>query len=308
MNLAIPDVRTLEMHPPSFGYLKTSCRRSSGASGRSELGVPLLLGAIRDAAALGYNFLSIAGDQALAHPALGSLCREAHRMNMLTTLTARGAALSARRLKPLTHSVDLLGVKFEADVAPSLETVRRSGIPFAVVYPLTAANMGEMEKAAAFAAARGAAMLNVRPVEELSDQQMATVWMMVECLRDMHRGELAVQFEVLSRYDLPIESDDLDGWRAGLETDTRFLGELISPMVIEEDGTIVPLRHGFPRSLALGNLRDGTMAELASRWIHSGAPNFCRIYRTVLRDARLFGDLPQLLAEQAGAASFSAAG
>jgi len=308
MNLAIPDVRTLEIHPPPPANLTTSCRRSSGPSGRNDLGVPLLLGAIRDAAALGYNFLSIAGEPALFHPSLPSLCREAHRMGMLTTVTTRGVLLSVRRLKAIIHSVDLLGVRFEAGIEPSLQAVRRLGIPFAVVYPLSPANMGEMEAAAAFAAANGAAMLNVRPDGELSDQQMATVWMMIECLRDMHRGELAVQLEVLNRYHLPIDAGDLDGWRAGLQTDTRFLGELISPLVVEQDGTVSPLRRGFPRSLALGNLRNATLAELAATWIHGGAAAFCRIYRAVLRDARFFGDLPQLLAKHAGGASFSAAG
>ena len=308
MNLAIPDVRTLEVHPPAPALLTSSCRRSSGSSGRSDLGVPLILGAIRDAAALGYNFLSIAGDQALLHPSLRTLSREAHRMRMLTTLTTRSAMLSVRRLKALIHCVDLLGVRFEPSIEPALRATRGLGIPFAVVYPLTACNMGGMEAAASFAAANGAAMLNVRPAEELSDQQMATVWMMVECLRDIHRGELAVQLEVLNRYHLPLDTTDLDGWRAGLQTDTRFLGELISPLVVEDDGTVVPLRRGFPRSLALGNLRDATLADLAAAWIHSGAAGFCRLYRTVLRDARLFGDLPQLLAEQAGGTAFSAAG
>jgi hypothetical protein len=310
MNLAIPDVRNLEIHPPTFGYLSPSCRRSTGL-GRNELGVPLLIQAIRDAADLGYNFLSIAGEQAVFYPELSTVCREAHEARMLTTLTTRAGLLSNGKLKSLIPSLDLLGIIFERGMARELDAVRRSGIPFALVFPLTSANMAELETAAAFAARQGAQMLRVRPSGRFSDDEMATVWMMIECLRDVHRGELALQLEVLNRYHLPFDASDLDGWMAGVERDVRFLGDLISPLVVEEDGTVAPLRHGFPRWLALGNLGESTMEEMASGWIRDGAAIFCAIYHRVLRNARLFDDLNRLLAEEAGrdrGASFSAAG
>jgi hypothetical protein len=298
MNLAIPDIRTLELHPP-FSYLTTNCRRSSGQAG-NDLGVPALLGAIRDAAALGYNFLSIAGEQSLFHPGLPALCHEAHQMRMLTTLTTRCGLLSTRRLKALVPSIDLLGIRFEAGMARNLDPVRRSGIPFALVYHLTAANMGELEPTAAFAVGRGAAMLDVRPAEELPDDAMATVWMMIECLRDIHRGELAVQLDVLNRYNLALESADLDAWKTGVEHGERMLGELISPLVVEEDATVVPLRCDFPRSFALGNLHETGLAGLAAAWVRSSSANFCDLYRGVLRDARPFADLHQLVADAGG--------
>jgi hypothetical protein len=299
MNLAIPDVRTLEIHPPTFAHL-TSCRRSDGARSRNDLGVPLLKDAIRDAAGLGYNFLSIAGEQSLFYSELTALCRHAHQMRMLTTLTTRAGLLSARRVKSLIHSVDLLGIRYEAGMARNLEPVRRSGIPFAMVFHLTAANMGELEPTAAFAATHGAAMLHVQPAEELSDQAMATVWMMIECLRDIHRGELAVQLDVVNRYNLRSDAAELDTWLHRVAGDPNLLGEKISPLVIEGDGFVVPLRHGFPRSMALGSLGVAPLGDLASAWIRDRAADFCEVYRRVLRDARLFGDLHQLLAEETG--------
>jgi len=315
MNLAIPDIRTLEIHLPTFGYLTTSCQRSSGPGGRNDLGVSLLSQAVHDAAGLGYNFLSIAGEQSLFHPGLKDLCGRAHQMRMLTTISTRCGLLSSRRLRALVPTVDLLGIRFEAGMARCLEPVRKSGIPFALVFPLTLANMRDLEPTAAFAASHGAAILHVRPAEGLSDHEMATVWMIVECLRDIHRGELAVQLDVLNRYNLPLEDADLVEWRAGVEQADRFLGEVISPLVVEEDGAVVPLRAGFPRSLALGNLHQTTLAEMSAAWIRNGAGSFCELYRAVLQDTRregsAFGDLHQLLAESAdryGGANFSAAG
>jgi len=303
MNLAIPDVRTLEVHPATFSYLTTSCRRSSELAERIDLGVPLLLDAVRDAARLGFNFLSVAGDHALFHPGLAPLCREAHQQRMLTTLTTRTGLLNARRLKALVRSIDLLGIRYEAALARGLELVRHSGIPFAVVFRLTRDNLGELEAAAGFAAAQGAAMLDIEPAGDLSDHDLATVWMIVECLRDLHRGNLAVQLEMLNRYTLPMEEKDLDDWQSGLETGARMVGEVVTPLVIDEAGTVAPLRKGFAESLAWGNLHRTSMQEMAGEWIAVGLSRFCDIYRRVLaeaqREGRAFGDLHQMLAMEA---------
>ena len=310
MNLAAPDVRTLEIHPPTVDCLTTSCRRPVSPRG-CELGTPLLIQAIRDAAGLGYNFLSIAGEQSIFHPDLKALCREAHRMHMLTTLTTRCGLLSARRLKTLAPSVDLLGIRFEAGMARNLEPVRQSRIPFALVFHLTAENMGELEPTAAFAARHGAVLLHVVPAEALADHEMATLWMMMECLRDLHRGELAVQLDVWNRYNLPMDTRNLEAWRRGMDAGKRFAGELISPLVVEEDGTVSPLRRGFPRELSLGNLGHSSLAEIGASWIRGGAGLFCEVYRAALGEARLFDDLSRLIAAEArrhGRAAYSAAG
>src|ERR1035437_387446 len=84
MNLHIPDVRILEVHPPRSN-LRHSCRLSSTLEERNHLGLPLLLHAVRDAADLGYNFLHVAGADPLSDPALPVLCREAHRHGMMTS-------------------------------------------------------------------------------------------------------------------------------------------------------------------------------------------------------------------------------
>jgi hypothetical protein len=297
MNLAIPDVRTLEIHPPTFGYL-TSCRRSDGPGRGNDLGVPLLKTSIRDAAALGYNFLSIGGEQSIFYPELASLCREAHHMRMLTTLTTRAGLLSARRIKSLVPSIDLLGIRYEAGMARNLEPVRGAGIPFALVFHLTETNMGELEATAAFAVSHGAAMLHVQPDEKLSEQAMATVWMMIECLRDMHRGELALQVDVLHRYNLREDAANLYTWLHNAREDATALGELVSCLVIEEDGFVTPFRHGFSRSMGLGFLGSGTLNELVVAWIRNCAADFCEVYRKVLQNAGMFDDIHNMLSTE----------
>jgi Fe-coproporphyrin III synthase len=329
MNLHIPDVRILEVHTAPWSTLRSTCRPSSILKERNELGVPLLLHAIADAANLGYNFLNVAGVEPLFYAGLPALCREAHRHGMLTSMIVSSTELTARQLEWLRFSIDLLGVETAGvgaggprrarspramrSVEHRLAVLRHAGIPFAIVFSLSAASLADLEGAAEFAAAQGAAMLQVRPSAELTAEQMATAWMMVECLRDLERGRLVIHLDAVNRYSLPAEPGDLASWKQDLEREARYLGEIVSPLVIEEDGTVTPLRHGFARRFAFGNLHRERLSAMTERWVASQADAFCQVYGTVLQKARtgdrMFGDLYQMLSlEAAGDAGMSAAG
>jgi hypothetical protein len=319
MNLHIPDVRILEVHPAPWSNLRSNCQRSSILEERNDLGLPLLMHAVADAANLGYNFLNVGGEEPLRYPGLPALCREAHRHGMLTSMITRSTALTAPQLEWLRFSIDLLGVEIEGKGAgrnrrgrspravqtaeQRLAVVRDSGIPFAIVFSLTPASLAELEWAAEFAAAQGAAMLQVRPSAKLSDEQMATAWMMVECLCDLQRGKLVIHLDAVNRYNLPTEPGDLASWKQDLEREARYLGQIVSPLVIEDDGTVTPLRYGFPRRFAFGTLHKEGLAKMAERWIESQAGAFCEVYGTVLHKARtadrMFGDLYQMLSLEA---------
>src|ERR1039458_676002 len=97
--------------------LRSPCRPSSILREWKDLGLPLLLHAVRDAADLGYNFLNVSAEEPLRYPGLPALCREAHRHGMLTSMIARSTALTARQLEWLRFSIDLLGVEIEGKAA-----------------------------------------------------------------------------------------------------------------------------------------------------------------------------------------------
>lgn len=317
MNLHIPDVRILEVHP--FPNPPDNRQPSSTVEEREDLGLTPLLQAIGDAANLGYNFLTVGGEEPLSYPGLPALCREAHKHGMLTSMITRNRALTATQLEWLRFSIDLIGVEIpgkhaqrapngrseraEQTVGDRLSLLRQSGIPFAIVFALTPDNLAEVEWAAEFAVAEGAAMLQVRPAGELTDSQMATAWMMVECLCELQRGKLVIHFDAVNRYSLPTEPDDLASWQHDVERETRYLGEIVSPLVVESDGTVAPLRHGFARRFVFGNLRQEALPAMAERWIETQAGAFCELYSSVLHEARtadrMFGDLVEMLSEAA---------
>jgi hypothetical protein len=330
MNLQIPDVRILEIHPSPLSTLRSSCRTSSGFEERNVLGVPLLLDAIADASSLGYNLLHIAGEEPLLYPGLQAICREAHRRNMLTSLVVNRVTPSSDQLAWLPFSVDLLGVAIDtAMLRPGrgnrpprvsralrqrLDLVRRTGMPYAVVFTLTSENLSALEWAAEFAVAQCAAMLQIRPAVAMTDEQMSTAWMMTECLADLYRGRLVVHLDATNRYNLPIEPRDLASWLKDVEREARYIGEILSPLVIEHTGMVAPMRSGFPRSLTFGNLHDQRLSALAERWIETRAADFCAVYEAAVENARAsdrtFGDLYEMVSAQAGAGvrALSAAG
>ena len=52
----------------------------------------------------------------------------------------------------------------------------------------------------------------------------------------------------------------------GATATPRPLGELLSPLVLEPDGTLVPVHYGFDRRFALGNVKETAFRTCADRW------------------------------------------
>jgi MoaA/NifB/PqqE/SkfB family radical SAM enzyme len=297
------------------------------------LAVPLLEETIARAARFGYNMLSVSGGEPLLYPGLRAICAEGRRQKMLVTLVTNGTAMTEARVAALSDVVD--GVAISVDGAPArhnrmralpgafrlmekrLRFLRRQSIPFGFVFTLTRDNLSELEWAADFAVAQGAATLQVHPIEEygraltdpglqsLPQQQMATAALVVDCLRNIHEGRLLIQFDSLHRDALPVEPDEVARWKSDLDRGHRFLGEILSPLVIEDDGTVVPLRYGFPRAFALGNLYRSNLDEMARDWMRRRSGAFCDLYRQVLLQVRVspdrFVNMYQLLADEAAA-------
>jgi MoaA/NifB/PqqE/SkfB family radical SAM enzyme len=325
-------MRTLQIHPTRLCNLRcVHCYSSSGPEERGELGAPLLKRAIRDAATLGYNSVTVSGGEPLLYRGLRAVCEEAHNRGLAVTLVTNGTGLTRRRLDRLAGLVDTIAIGIDGvperhnrirrapgafeTMERRLELLKHSAIQFGFVFTLTRENLRDLEWAADFAVSRGAAMLQIRPLEEygrastqftgqtLPQAHMATAWMVAECLRDIHRGQLAIHFDALNAYALPFEPADIGEWKAGLQRGVRDLAEIVSPLVIEADGTVAPLCYGFARSLSFGNLNRFGLRELADEWVRLCASKFCDVYETVLEEVRAsdraFANVHELLSEHA---------
>jgi MoaA/NifB/PqqE/SkfB family radical SAM enzyme len=287
---------TLQVHVTRRCNLRClHCYSSSGPEQRGELPLDILGGAIDDAAALGYGMLAVSGGEPMLYQPLSDLLARARRRGLATAVTTNGMLLDRRRLDSLRGVLTFLAVSLDgvpeahdrmransrafAMMAARLPDLRASGIPFGFLMTLTADNVHELDWTADFAAANGAVALQIHP---LSKEGRAAVpgltspdpALAIHAARlaakaqDRHAGRLRIVVDYLPWLRVPTDTSmppgDVDGHLS-------LFADLVSPLVVEADGTVVPLAHGFARSYALGSLTAVRLLGLAESWIASGA-------------------------------------
>ena len=148
-----------------------------------------------------------------------------------------------------------------------LPALRDAGIPFGFIFTLTQFNLDELVWAADFALQQAASLLQVHPLEPVGraldglghavpdPTELSYAVLAVARLKELVGDRLVLQLDVAGRdsmADFP-ERVFADGERPDTE---RPLGELLSPLIVEADGTVVPVEYAFGRRWALGNARD----------------------------------------------------
>lgn len=294
--------RILQIHPTRQCNLRClHCYSSSGPHVRGTLDLELLRTAITDAAAEGYGVVSLSGGEPLLYEPLARLLAHAKASGMLTTLTTNGMLLMGRRLEALVGTADLIAISLDGHpsshnqlrahpraferMAANLPALRATGIPFGFIFTLTQHNLDEVEWVADFAVEAGARLLQIHPLEltgraseELENahpdrQEAAFAFYETARLQEKVGERLRVQLDLSHRLALKANPERVYGAPAG-ERRERPLAELVSPLVIEADGTVVPLEYGFTRALALGNLHTSPLRELSKSWKRESAEGF----------------------------------
>jgi len=311
--------RILQIHPTRRCNLAClHCYSLSGPEERGELPAALLAGALADAAAEGYAVASFSGGEPLLYRPLRELLVHAHGLGMATTATTNGMLLDARRLAALKGALDLLAISLDgvpeshdrmraktgafAAMAARLAGLRDSGIPFGFLFTLTQHNLHELEWVASFALREGARLLQIHPLEA-AGRAAATLaeappdgiegsyaYLLAARLQEAVGERLQVQLDLVSRRAMAGQPSLF--FAGEDEAPGGPLAERVRPLVIEADGLVVPVEHGFARPLALGNLHDAPLRELAPRWLAERYPAFRRLCRRAFDAATAEGGAP----------------
>jgi Fe-coproporphyrin III synthase len=304
--------RILQIHPTRRCNLRClHCYSSSGPEERGELPIALLTGVVSDAATQGYGVMSVSGGEPLLYRPLRELLDHAHGAGMVTTVTSNGMLLDDRRLAALTGAVDLLAISLDgipeshdrmradprafATMASRLPALRRSGIPFGFIFTLTQHNLHELEWVAAFALESGARLLQIHPLEKagraaqgLDDErpdgiESAYALLLASRLQESFGDRLHVQLDLVSRQGLEVDPDLYSAGNAEAGEGTP-LADLVSVLVVEADGSVVPFEYGFDPAFRLGNLHQSRLADLAEPWRRGRHPELQRLCRTAKDD------------------------
>jgi MoaA/NifB/PqqE/SkfB family radical SAM enzyme len=285
------------------------CYSSSGPHERGELPLALLADALTRAGDLGYNAMSVSGGEPLLYSHLRELLEHARRCGMVTALTTNGMLLDARRIALLRGVVDVLAISLDGVpeshnrmrasphafpmMASRLAGLREADIPFGFIFTLTQYNVHELDWVANFALEQGARVLQIHPLEEVGraagelpggapDEIEATfAYLEAARIQQVAGQRLTVQLDFASRQVLlgdPGRAFAASAPDAGAE---GTFADLVSPLIVEPDGTVVPLQFGFARALALGNLYDYPLDELAACWRRERYDAFQAVCRRV---------------------------
>lgn len=288
------------------------CCSSSGPQHVDELPVAAWHDVIDDAAAAGYGVVGFSGGEPLMFGPLRALLLHARAARLRTTVTTNGMLLDARRIAALRGAAGLVAISLDgtpeshdrmrghprafATMARRLPALREAGVLFGFIFTLTQFNMHELPWVAEFALAQGARLLQIHPLEpvgrartDLVDAvpdptELSYAVIAVARLKELVGDAIVVQLDVAGRDAMAARPASVfaDPTPPG---DDRLLGELLSPLIVEPDGTVVPVEYDFGRHWALGNLRDARLPTLIARWRSERLAAFFELCRRVQRDA-----------------------
>jgi Fe-coproporphyrin III synthase len=299
--------RIVQVHPTRRCNLRClHCYSSSGPEVKETLDAGLLKDFLSDAAAQGYTVAGFSGGEPLLYQPLREVLEHARRCGLITTVTSNGMLLDERRLAILAGAADLLAISLDgvpashnrmrgderafSTLASRLDGVRRSGIPFGFIFTLTQYNLHELEWVAGFALEQGAALLQIHPLEEAGRAaerlagsrpdgvETGYAFLLATALQEQLGERLRVQLDLASRQGMEASPGCFfaDTCPAG---DRLPLADLVSPLILETDGTVVPLEYGVGRQFQLGSLHEARLAELADRWQRERLAEFRRLCR-----------------------------
>jgi MoaA/NifB/PqqE/SkfB family radical SAM enzyme len=290
--------RVIQIHPSLRCNLSCRhCYSSSGPSRTETLPRELVETLVVDAAAQGYDAISVSGGEPLMWPGLRDTLALAKACGLATALTTNLIPLTLRRLDGLERVLDAIAISLDG-MPPShdrirgkrgaftgmtrrLPALRAARIPFGFIFTLTEANLHELPWVARFAIEQGAKLLQIHPLEEVGRAATAlrgqrpgelaanAAYLAVVRLRDRVGDSIEIRLDFAHRAAL--REEPWRGWsEAPVDGEAIRLADLVSPLVVETDGTVVPLQHGFPRRHALGNLKDAPLGVLANHWRRGG--------------------------------------
>lgn len=282
----------LQIHPTRRCNLRClHCYSSSGPEQRDQLDPAVFESAISDASQEGYRVASFSGGEPTLYRKLPRLLRHARNNGMCTTVTSNGMLFSERLLNELSEVTSVLAISLDgipeshnimrgspkafASMANHLDAVRASRIPFGFIFTLTQYNLNELAWAADFAFEQGAGLFQIHSLEEVGraaqllngsrpdELESAYAYLEVERIRQKYAERLNIQFDLIHS---GVMLDHPERFFDSAEAMARPLGDLVSPLVIEADGRVVPYGYGFAGRYALGSLLEARLPELAAKW------------------------------------------
>ena len=217
----------------------------------------------------------------------------ARALGMRTQIATNGWFLESPRLREAAPLIDLVAVSVDGPrelhdrlrgsprafdrLVRGLASIREREMKFGVIHTVTAANWEHLFATAAFAAETGAQLLQLHLIELagravtdaadliLDDELVSKAYILSALLKVKYADGMQVQTDLLHRSQLPPPCDGADAARA------------LGILVLEADGTIVPVAYGFDRRFAICNIREQRLATAWGGFTNRVFPHFLEL-------------------------------
>jgi MoaA/NifB/PqqE/SkfB family radical SAM enzyme len=276
----IPDT-VVHLHPTLACNLRCGhCYSSSGPGpGRTGLPADRLLAALAILRGEGYRIVSISGGEPFAYRGLDDLVVGAAGQGYRVNLVTNGTLLRDDRLARLASSLSFVAVSIDGSEAhhnrlrgsptafaralDGMAVLGRSGVRFGVVMTVSRTTVRDIPDVFARCRAKRAALLSLRPLtaigrgrslepDLLSIDDMARLLLVAQVL-DGVDPELHVRTDVVPAAWV-VEGPAGTGRASG--PDAGSLAARVNPLVIDEDGTVLPFAYGIHPRYHLGTIDD----------------------------------------------------
>jgi len=281
-------------------YMDGSPRR------REQLPYDWVVDSLQAAPGLGIASVFLTGGEPLLYPRFAEVAGVAHAVAGLKTTVCTNATL----VRP--HDADFLaGYGFDVHVSidgepafhdhfravdgafrraeRGVERLVKAGVPLTIVTTVTQANVDTFLRTARWALDAGAKRLLVQPLldlgrgsnlttQRLSSAQLNLLILQTSDFANASGGRIEASIIGGSkRFFLahPCAAYVCNG--GGCH---RGVSAEIKKVVVREDGTVLPEATNLDHRYALGNLADGSLGELISRYFDKGYADFDRLCRT----------------------------
>ncbi|MBX3063574.1 MAG: radical SAM protein [Anaerolineae bacterium] len=288
--------RVIHLHPSRFCNLACKhCYSASGPQERLHLPPAQVIAALEVLRGEGYDVLSLSGGEPTLYSGFEQIVRSAASLGFQVNLISNGAPIGGHLLDVIAQYVHLTAISLDGAPAThnemrgtarafdyverAVERLSALKLQFGFSYCVSRKSLADMPWAYEFAASAGAKLLQFHPFaatgrgsqmaedNTLSSADFARLYVLSKLL-EAHK-QLAVQLDIA-----PVELiRDLRGDYLVLSADyvsDLSLGDMVSPLVIDETGMMYPFSYGIDPRLAIAkvdaNLRAAIMAYKVAGW------------------------------------------
>lgn len=303
--------RILQIHPTSRCNLQCPhCYSGSGPWARDSLDPATIEDLLSDAASMGFERLSVSGGEPLLYTGLPRVLLRAKSLGMRTSLATNGYFLDERHLGPIRDHLDGLAISLDGlpethnfmrgssaaftRLCSGLKYIRDTRIPFGFIHTVTQKSWSDLAWLAEFAVDNGGDLLQLHPLElagraenrlesiALTEDLTYRVYLLAAALAAKYCGRLSIQTDLLHR-------DQVLGDPALIYADTPAINQdddtspFLGVLVLEADGSIVPLSFGFSQRYQICNIKEQRLAAAWPAFVNKTNQSFRRLCRDVFK-------------------------